>query len=75
MQSQANIPTEPHTMSRIEVDQYRRLGHSGYVLAYRERHHGDDPQPQELTDLAESADARRCGFIVRAFKAIIDIFT
>jgi hypothetical protein len=58
-----------------DVNEYATKGHTGYILAYRDRHHGEDPAPEELAQLAKRAERLRCGFLARMLKGLIDALT
>ena len=58
-----------------DVRQYMLLGHTGYIIDYRTRHAGVDPDPNNLQVLARRSDNMKCGPIVRIVKGVIDLIT
>lgn len=58
-----------------ELRQYIDLGHTGYILAFRRRHGGEDPAAEDLLRLARDADRSRKRRVVGILRALIDAVT
>ncbi len=69
------LERQPHQVEPAELAVYKRLGHSGYIINYRRRHEGKDPDSLDLAAINEKTSQERLTPPVRFIKRLLDLLT